>query len=161
MADALAPWIVLSREAPPRIDATRWREQARTFLSAVVEAGDAARVLLDDETLSVQVARLQTPELISRVRVRAMPIANAPDARRHADEAVRAIGGAGFDALVANARTVWFVEMESGDARAPLVVAAALSLSLLAPIVPPEGGAIFAVKSARQRLEASGWTSGR
>jgi hypothetical protein len=73
--------------------------------------------------------------------------------------AARAIGGAGFDALVLRARRVWQVwewVPEGGDARAPLVVAAVLASLFLAPIVPPGGGAIFGVKGARERLASLG-----
>src|SRR5207245_152176 len=75
---------------------------------------------------------------------------------------VEAIGGAGFELLVPRTRTVWQVDarpVAGMDTRAPIVIAALLASVLLAPVVPPEGGAIFGVKGARLRLEAMGWAS--
>jgi hypothetical protein len=76
-----------------------------------------------------------------------------------ADAGVRAIGGAGMDALVAKAKRVWQVGRAvegAGDARAPLVLAAALATVMLAPVVPPDEVTIFGVRGARMRLETMG-----
>src|SRR5205814_1550129 len=83
----------------------------------------------------------------SRVRVVTIPYASAPDVARSADDAVRAIGGAGFDALVARAQRIWQIAtaVESGNDRAPLAVAAILASVMLAPIVPPSGGPVVVV----------------
>ena len=154
----LGPWLVLSRHAPPRVDASAWREQARRFLAALVDAGDAARVLTESDTLPVRVASLQTPDVVSRVSVHASALTSASHEKQRADRAVRAIDGAGFDALVSAAKSVWFIEVDPrDDSRAALVVAATLSMVLLGPIVPPGDDAIFGVKTARARLEAAGW----
>ena len=80
--------------------------------------------------------------------------------RASGEAGARAIGGAGFDVLVGRTRRVWQIatsRVSGDDARAPLVVAAVAASILLAPIVPPEGGAIVGVKGARVRLSAAGW----
>jgi hypothetical protein len=140
------PWILLARESPPRIEAGRWREQAKALLGINLDAGDHSRVVLADEQLRVRIAGHRD------VLVSARPIGACEAERQRAWRAVAAIGGAGFDALVAAAKTVWFVAPEDGDARAALSVCAVLAMVLLAPIVPPEGDAIFGYRGARARM---------
>jgi hypothetical protein len=156
MPEPRQPWIVLSRHEPARVDAPTWREKARTFLHADVDAGEISRALLEGERIRVRVASLRRPEVASDVIVGAATIEDATEQRMRANAAVRAIGGAGFDALVSAARTVWLIESQA-DPRFALVVAATISMVVLGPIVPPEGDTIFAVKTARERLDASGW----
>jgi hypothetical protein len=69
------------------------------------------------------------------------------------------MGGAGFDALLARARRLWQVAHlpAAGEATVPLLVAAALASALLAPVLPPEGGVLFGVRGARDRLARLGW----
>jgi len=94
------------------------------------------------------------------VLVVTVPIERASNVRAAALAGAAAIGGAGFDALVARARRVWQVRREpeeGSDARAPLLLSAVLASVFLGPIVPPGGGTIFGVKGARERLEKEGW----
>jgi hypothetical protein len=159
-----ASWALLSPSEEARVDLARWAHQARTFFSATLEIrqhkkypeGRTPRI----DAFELDVAR-KGAKAPSRVVVTTFPLADAPSIKDAAEAAVRAIGGAGFDALLARARRVWQVDdsVDPGDDdRAPLAVAAVLASALLAPIVPPGGGAIFGVKGARERLARRGWT---
>jgi len=98
----------------------------------------------------------------TRVRVVTVPADRAPEALAAGAAGVRAIGGAGFDAVLARTRRIWQVRTlldGSGDLRAPLIVAAVLASLFLAPIKPPDEATIFGVKGARERLHARGLRS--
>jgi hypothetical protein len=92
------------------------------------------------------------------------PIERAPALLDAARAAVLAMGGAGFDVLVARARRVWQVVALDVDDRGPcedghsmdavaleLLVAAVFASTLLGPVLAPDG-ALFGVKTARERL---------
>jgi len=156
-------WSLLAPEVSSRVEAERWAHQAETFFRAKVAVVQAKKypsgALPMTDALEVDVSR-KGEEGATRVVVITAPIDRAPDVVEQAALGVQAIGGAGFDALVAKAKRVWQVQAkpgQGGDPRAPLALAAVLALVLLAPIVPPEETTIFGVKGARQRLEALGW----
>jgi hypothetical protein len=152
--DPREAWSLLSPSDDARVELPRWMHAARTFLSA--ELSD----LGDDggEGLRVGVAPAREVSRVTIVRVRTISRAEAPEVFSAADAGVRAIGGAGMDALVAKAKRVWQVaRVCEGDARAPLVMAATLATVMLAPIVPPDEVTIYGVRGARVRLEALGW----
>ncbi|AUX45651.1 hypothetical protein SOCE26_071460 [Sorangium cellulosum] len=155
-------WSLLSPEPEARIDEHRWAHQARVFFGAeltlvqkkVYPSGSTPMV----DAVEVDVARAGGAP--SRVLVLTVPLDRAPAVRAAAAAGVRAIGGAGFDALLARARRAWQVReppLAGDDARAPLALAAVLAAVLLAPVVPPGEATIFGVKGARERLERLGW----
>lgn len=151
-------WTLLSPEPDARVDAARWAHQASAFFRVDLAIPRDKRypsgtLPLADMVLVDVAARGAEP---SSVLVVTVPVDRAPHAIKAGIEGARAIGGAGFDALVPRARRVWQVRGAAED-RAALAVTAVLASLLLAPIVPPGGGAIFGVKGARQRLEALGW----
>ncbi len=156
-------WTLLSPEADARVDAPRWVHQAATFfratLAVVQDKRYPAGTLPIADRLEIDLGEkgATTP---TRVMVVTLPIDRAPEALAAGYAAARAIGGAGFDAILPRTRRLWQVRERldaPGDARAPLAVAAVLASLLLSPIVPPEGGAIFGVKGARERLSARGF----
>jgi hypothetical protein len=158
-------WSLLSAEPEARIDIARWAHQARTFFRARLELVQQKRYpggeTPDADAVEVEVARVDDAA-VTRVRMVTLPLHRAPSVRQAALVGVQAIGGAGFDALIARARRLWQVQArpeQGADERAPLLVAAVASSILLAPIVPPGGGTIFGVKGARTRLEQQGWSS--
>ena len=145
-------WSLLSPEASPHLDRARMKQQARTFFEAELEA-----VFVGGDDSALVDVRMKGGAATTRVRVLTAAIDDAPDVRAAADAGVIAIGGAGFDALVARTKRVFQVvaaPIEGPDARAPLLVAAVIASLLLAPIVPPGGGTIFGVKGARERLNS-------
>lgn len=155
---------VFAPDATGRVELPRWVDHARTFLGAelamVQRLTHPDGVLPAAATLGFTLRRVGDEGAPTRVRVHTRPIDEAAGVREAGERAARAIGGAGMDALVRKATRAWMVEATpdgGGDARAPLVMAAVLAGVLLAPIVPPEGDAIFATKGARQRLDALGW----
>ncbi len=163
--DPLSPWplagswSLFAPEASSRMDEARWRAQAERFFSASLAIAPAKRY--PDGSMprsdAAEVA-VRAGEAVSRVRLQTLPLEAAPGLRRSADEAVVAIGGAGFDALMRRATRLWQVAADGeGDARAPLVVTAVLASVLLAPVLPPGGGTVFGVKGCRERLSAQGW----
>ena len=154
-------WSLFAREPAGRVEAARWVQQARTFFRAelsLVEGtgGDQpARA-----ALAVEVAPADAPRAVTRVAIVTVPLADAPEALAAARRGVQAIGGAGFDALLAQAARLWQVGRAvgaAGDPRAALVVAAVLASVLLAPVVPPDEVTAFGVRGARLRLDALGW----
>ncbi|WP_437567451.1 hypothetical protein [Sorangium sp. So ce542] len=158
-------WSLLSPEPEARIDEHRWAHQARVFFGAELtlvqkKAYPSGATPMAD-AVEVDVARVSsTSRAPSRVLVLTVPLDRAPLLRAAAAAGVRAIGGRGFDALIARARRAWQVReppVAGGDARAPLVVTAILAAVLLAPVVPPGEETIFGVKGARERLQRLGW----
>jgi hypothetical protein len=145
-----------------RIDAARWRHQASAFFQAKLVIAHDKRypsgTLPLSDALEIDIG-LEDEETTTRVLVVTMPADRAPLVLKAGAAGAQAIGGAGFDALVARTRRIWQVRasVDQGDARAPLLVAAVLASLLLAPVVPPGGGAIFGVKGARERLSALGF----
>ena len=143
-------WSLLSPDADARVEMPRWMHAARTFLDAALSALEGG----DDGEVLVGVAPARAVAKVTVVRVRTMLVSAAPEGLAAAHAGVRAIGGAGMDALVAKAKRVWQVgRAVEGDARAPLVLAAALATVMLAPVVPPDEVTIFGVRGARMRLE--------
>jgi hypothetical protein len=162
--DPAEAWTLLSPEPDARVDAARWAHQAETFFRARLLVVQAKRYpsgtlpLADLVEIDLTGPGATSP---SRVRVVTVPSDRAPAALAAGAAGVRAIGGAGFDALLPKTRRVWQVSERladpAGDPRAPLAVAAILASLFLSPVVPPEGGTIFGVKGARERLSARGW----
>jgi hypothetical protein len=161
--DPAHAWTLCAPEPDARVDAARWAHQAETFfrarLAVVQDKRYPSGTLPLADMLEVDVAP-RGQEATTRVLVVTVPADRAPEAVKAAAAGAKAIGGAGFDVLVARTRRIWQVAAAvegEGDARAPLAVTAVLASVLLAPVVPPGGGTIFGVKGARQRLEAAGW----
>ncbi|UQA54841.1 hypothetical protein [Polyangium aurulentum] len=150
-------YTLLSPDPAARIDLARWAHQARTFFGAKIELVQPKRYP-EGKTPSADMVDVEIErrgDSVTRVHVVTLPLDEVPDALTLAAEGARAIGGAGFDALVDRARRVWQIADEvsaGGDASAPLALAAVMASVLLAPIVPPGGGTIFGVKGARTRL---------
>ena len=156
-------WTLLSPEPDARVDAARWAHQAATFfrarLAVVQEKRYPAGTVPLVDYLELEIGR-RDDAASTRVLVLTLPIGRAPDAEKAAAAGARAIGGAGFDAILPRTRRVWQVRERldgPGDTRAPLAAAAVLASVFLSPVVPPGGGTIFGVKGARLRLEALGW----
>jgi hypothetical protein len=155
-------WLLLSPEPDARVDAARWAHQAETFfrarLAVVQDKRYPSGTLPIADRIEVDLTARGTATS-TRVRVVTVPVDRAPEALAAGVAGARAIGGAGFDAILPRTRRVWQVRERldaPGDDRAPLAVAAVLASLFLAPVVPPEGGAIFGVKGARERLAARG-----
>jgi hypothetical protein len=155
-------WTLLSPDPSSRVEPARWAHQAATFFRArlvvVQDKRYPAGTLPLADQVEVEIAGRDDPST-SRVLVVTVPEDRAPEARSAAAAGARAIGGAGFDALLLRTRRVWQVreDVSGGDACAPLLVAAVLASLFLAPVVPPGGGTIFGVKGARERLAARGF----
>lgn len=142
---------LLAKDEPLAWDSATIVRQARSFFDAEV-----AFVGSPGASFAVDVAPVGGKP--TRVSVRAIRREDAPSVLAAAERGVAAIGGAGFDALVARARSVVQVAIAvDGDRRAPLVLAGVLASVLLAPIVPPDEVTIYGVRGARTRLMASGW----
>jgi hypothetical protein len=147
---------VYSPEALALVDSARFRHQAATFLDARGEVIGVGGTLPDIAALALDVG--PPVGAMTRIEVRTFPSSEAPELMAAAERGVVAIGGAGFDALIARTRRIWQVPSHvDGDARVPLVVAGLLASVLLGPIVPPDEETIYGVKGARLRLQARGW----
>ncbi|MFT3768372.1 MAG: hypothetical protein QM820_23235 [Minicystis sp.] len=156
-------WTLLSPDPDARVDAPRWAYQALTFfkarLAVVQEKRYPSGTLPLADVVDLDLGK-RDDAAATRVTVVTLPVDRAPEAMKAGAAGAKAIGGAGFDALVPRTRRVWQVRATiegEGDERAPLLAAAVLASVFLAPLVPPGGGTIFGVKGARQRLEALGW----
>lgn len=149
-------WSLLSPEADVRVELPRWMHAARAFLNAELSQLDP----LGPRAMRLGVSPARAIAKVTVVELRAFSVDEVPAVMSAAHAGVRALGGAGMDALVAKARTVWQVGLAvegEGDRRAPLVMAAVLATVLLAPVVPPDEVTVFGVRGARLRLEALGW----
>ncbi len=147
-------WTLFSPDASSALELPRWMHAARTFLSAELSSHGASP--LGEHLVGVAPAR--DVSKVTIVRMRTFSLVDAPSLRDAAGEGLRAIGGAGMDALVAKALRVWQIDRNvEGDARAPLVLAATLAAVMLAPIVPPDEVTIYGVRGARVRLDRLGW----
>ncbi|GAC1363177.1 MAG: hypothetical protein NVSMB47_15010 [Polyangiales bacterium] len=147
--DVDAGWSLLSPEPAPALDAELLRRQAKRFFAAELGAfGPFAIDVLD------------VLGHTTRVAVTTCAVGDAPELLDASHAAMAALGGSGFQHLVARAVRVWqfaSTPLTGDDERAPLLLAAVTSSVLLAPIVAPGGSAIFGVKTARERLEKAGW----
>lgn len=156
-------WSLLSPDASARVEPERWAHQAQTFFRARLSVAQVKRYpagsLPAFDVVLVDIGR-KGDDATTRLAVLTVPLDRAPDVRIKAELGVQAIGGAGFDALLAKARRLWQVPDPpdaGGDPIAPLALAAVLASVFLAPVVPPDEETIFGVKGARLRLEARGW----
>lgn len=156
-------WCLYSPEALPRIELARWQQQAGTFFDAALTLAqtlsDPLGVLPACAAVEVDL-RSSAGGDATRVRVLTLPLDEAPELLAVGREAVEAIGGAGFDALLARARRVWQVQARTvgpGDPRAPAVLAGVMASIFLAPIVPPGERVAFGVRGARLRLMDLDW----
>lgn len=57
-----------------------------------------------------------------------------------------------FD-LAQRCEAVWLIAVDAEPDATALLVAAIFASVVLGPIVPPDGGALFGVRGARERLE--------
>lgn len=73
-----------------------------------------------------------------------------------ADDALRAMGGAGMDVLVARASRVWRLSVERdtrAEQRAIAIVAGVLAQSELGPALLPDGSKLVGIRGVRQWLD--------
>jgi hypothetical protein len=135
----VACYSLFAREGGSRFDEARLAQQAKRFF------GCELRLLTPKAYPGGAEPRADEAELSldgGRVRVRCCPIEAALALRSEAEAAARG----GLEHLVAKATRVW--QIEGDDA---LLAAAIFASVLLAPILAPDG-ALFGVKSARERL---------
>lgn len=156
-------WSLFSPEGLPRADIAGWARAAQTFFSSdlsLVQTVTHAEGLLPDKA-SLEIALTARGRAgPSFVRVQTLALDEAPALRAAAEDGVRAIGGAGFDALLARAKRLWQVRstpIEGDEPLAPALVAAVLSHTFSAPVVPPGGGTIHGVRGVRVWLTSRGW----
>ncbi len=156
-------WTLMSPDASSRMIEARWAHQARRFFSTTLTLRPTKHYpgngwpLADRAIVELVAAGGER----SQVALLTLPLVRAPLAMEAAKQAVAAIGGAGFDALLPRTQRVWQLAAEprSGDARGPLLLGAIMASLLLAPLVPPAADSIFGVKGARERLQAAGLRS--
>ena len=121
-------------------------------LSACASRHFDTAMIVRDATVDGSSSRFVAELLGVVVEARSLAVVDAADAIHAANRAVIAIGGAGFDALVPRTKRVWFIDAPV-DSRAVLTVVAVMASTLLAPVVPLAGDAIFGVRGARERLD--------
>jgi hypothetical protein len=159
---------LFSPDDPGRVDTLRWIQQAETFLSARIDFvqtfTDPSGTLPSHASFEIDVGPKASTESFTRVQLLTVPITpSQPPVEQivqRAHQSVIAMGGAGFDALLARARRLWQVRTKpvvGTDPCASLIVTATVAMVFTAPILAPDGGALFGVKGARVRLETMGW----
>ncbi len=157
-----AAYSLFSPNAEGRFEEARWDHAARRFFGVTLTItppkryDDAGSPSADEAKLSV--TALATGAALANVRVTTVPLSRAPGVLAAAERAAAQMGGAGFDVLLGRARRLWQIEaaaQASREARvAAVAIVAVLANVLLAPALPPEGGVLFGVKGARERLDA-------
>ena len=161
--DLSTAFTLLSPDESSSLDEAVLQRQARSFFGAelalVTPKHYPGRGWPQADAAVVAVAPLGG-EPSTRVRIVTLALDRVPAQLAAARAAAAAMGDAGFGALLERAARSWQIAVVpiSGDQElAPLAVAGVLSSWLLAPVLPPEGGVLFGVKGAQQRLAAAGW----
>ncbi|MBI4950536.1 MAG: hypothetical protein HY908_00740 [Myxococcales bacterium] len=154
---------VLVPEPSSAIDAVRWAAQAARFFAAALAVEPAKRYpaggwpRVDRAAVRVgplvETAVAEVPRGV--VALATLPLSDAPLVRAQAERGVAAMGGAGFDVLLARATRLWQLDAVplEGEPGAALLVAALLASLALGPVVAPDG-AVLGVKGCRGRLAA-------
>jgi len=158
LTDALAPsetplrFYVFSQQDDGRFLASALDEQATRFFGGKVGFAipkkypgnfpkrDAARLVV-----------LPKDAAAATITVLARPRTDAD--RRRAEDAAFAMNGGNMDAVAARCPTVYEIYASAEEQHHALLLAAVLSSALLGPIIDPADGSIFAVRTARERLE--------
>jgi hypothetical protein len=136
-------------DARPQVDA--WQRQAERFFATRIElatGGPADGPSPRESTVTVVVAPKGRPAGTRTCHGRPRTdedLARALDAERRA-------GPAGLGDLTRRCGYVWLVERDGAADRLALLLAAVLASVVLGPILAPEG-ALFGVKTARQKLD--------
>ncbi len=150
-----ASYTVLSPESTSVFALERWAHQARRFFGTQLTGGpqkhyESGWPRFDSGTLELQEGE-SSPR--HSVRIQTLPRDRASALLEQARIGVVQMGGAGFDVLVARTNRVW--QFQCAEQHAPtsgsLLAAAIIASVALGPILAPDG-ALFGVKTARERL---------
>jgi hypothetical protein len=108
---------IFARDAVPRVESARWTQQARTFLDAEVTVVSDVRAPLP-ESARIELDVASATRAPTRVAITTFPISSGGELLAAAERGVLAIGGAGFDALLARAKRIWQVPIDVDAIRA-------------------------------------------
>ena len=154
---AARAWSVLGAALEPRVEPRRWSDAGQLFFDTALrfegDSGEASVLLATSAAVELYALVKGSPGE-RRLRLVTTPLDAA--LRAHAERCVVAMGGAGFDVLVARAKRSWQLDRDAfdgGDDKLCLRVAATLAHALSAPILPPDELLLFGPKGARVRFE--------
>ena len=135
----LDAWRVFAQGAP-RLALGAWRQNAQRFFEIDFEVEESTELA----------ARVAAAGARRTIVARAREEADLRDAL--ADEAAR--GNGLYDLAERRCPTIYLVERQGPDDRAALVLAASIATIALGPILGD--GALFGVRTAREKLESLG-----
>jgi hypothetical protein len=139
---SVAPLRVFAQPAVAPVDIDAWSAHASRFF--------ATRIGLAGEKDSFVVAPDGHPPGVRS----AAPRPCTDEDLAAADAAEARSGGGGLALLARRCQSVWIVQRETPADPLALRLAAILASLLLGPILDPESGELFGVKTARAKLEA-------
>jgi len=151
-----ASYAVFAQRTDARLDIAAIKQQGSRFFDARLgltvdkEYGDAAPAV---DAARVVVASADGVITGTRL-VYGRPVEQAD--LEVADAAERLQGTSGLALLARRCKTVWLVVPNDGADRPALLIATVLASVVLGPIVEPGAGAIFGVRTAREKLERLG-----
>lgn len=150
--DRDACFAVFSQDRDARLSFRSIRENAARFFGAKVgmTVDKAYGGALDVDAARFVIATDDKESSGTRLGF-ARPV--GPDDLVAAEEAERRVGTYGLSALARRCPMLWLIVPETNDDRAALLLAAVFATVMLGPIVPPGGGDIFGVRTARLKLE--------
>jgi len=148
-------FLVFAQREDARVEAEVWRRHASQFFDADLRVPVPKQYVFDPPPSDAVLVTLSTatrPE----ATVLCFGRPREDDDLRTADEVDVRQGAAGLGRLAQRCSTVWLVTAASAADEAALRLAAVLASVVLGPILTPDAGELFGVRTARAKLEAMG-----
>ncbi len=153
--DPTTSFMVFSQAVNAAIDAFTWERKAANFLQMrfglIVPKVYNFAPPTHDAALAVIAAR-EGEGSLRLIQCRPTVVDDLERAKE--GERLGTVGGGLVD-LAVRCPSVWFVEAAAGDDRPALAIATVIAMVHLGPIVPPQGNALFGVRTARMKLGAN------
>jgi hypothetical protein len=146
---------VFAQRSDARVEAEIWTRHAAQFFDARLELAAPKVYRFDPPDTDAALVVLSAPTVPTARRL-AFGRPREDDDLRAAEEADVRAGAAGLGKLAQRCRMVWLVEAEGDADRAALLLSAILASVVLGPILSPDGGQLFGVRTARAKLEEGG-----
>ncbi len=147
-------YTVFAQRDDARVDLPTLQRHAARFFEADLGLSVEKRYTVDAALPEVDIAHLILASKDGMGGARlccARP--TTPEDLAAADRADLNAGYTGLAILAQRCRYIWQVVVENADDRVALRIAAILASVVLGPILPPDGTALFGVRTARLKLE--------
>jgi hypothetical protein len=149
-----AAFTVFGQREDARVEAEVWQRHAAQFFDARLELSVPKSYTFDAPDTDAAEVVVSTATVPEATRLCYGRPRTDDDLHAAEDADVRA-GAAGLGKLAQRCHTVWLVVTEREADRVALLVAAILASVVLGPILSPDGGQLFGVRTARMKLEGN------